>query len=150
MEGLVSMIKCVNSWCKVTPTPVKIRVLKLPNQVGLDGFLQGGNSRTLEMEIGLEVLRDIMNQTLKWEFADEKLSAPLLWSRAASKGASPPVDLRANCWDRAVEFGDGQTTYDLPSVSGQDVAPTLSNYHAQPTTHNLSTLAIKAMVETSK
>ncbi|XXG86322.1 hypothetical protein AAC387_Pa11g1241 [Persea americana] len=58
----------------------EIGVLKQANEVGLSGFLQGGNSGALELEIGLEVLSDFSHQTLKGELPDQQFRALLVLS----------------------------------------------------------------------
>lgn len=56
----------------------QVGVLKESNQVGLTGFLESGNSRALEPQVGLEVLCNFTDQTLEWELADEELSGLLV------------------------------------------------------------------------
>ena len=50
----------------------QVGVLEKTNEVGLGGFLQGKNGRSLETEVGLEVLGDLTDKTLEWQLADEE------------------------------------------------------------------------------
>ena len=56
----------------------QVGVLEKTNEVGLGGFLQGKNGRSLETEVGLEVLGDLTDETLEWELADEELGGLLV------------------------------------------------------------------------
>ena len=56
----------------------QVGVLEEANKVGLRGLLEGDHGRRLEAQVGLEVLGDLTNQTLEWQFADEKLSGFLV------------------------------------------------------------------------
>jgi len=56
----------------------KVSVLKEGDEVGLDGFLEGTDGRRLEAEIGLEVLSNLTNETLKWQLSDQKLGGLLV------------------------------------------------------------------------
>ena len=110
----------------------QVGVLEEANKVGLSGLLQGKDGRSLEAEVGLEVLGDLADQALEGQLADEKLGGLLVaadlaeghGSRAVSvgllhtsggggdlraalvasclRGALPPVDLRAVCLVRAM------------------------------------------------
>ena len=51
----------------------QVCVLEESNQVGLRGFLQGHNSRTLEAKICLEVLSNLSHQPLEGKLSDEQL-----------------------------------------------------------------------------
>ncbi|GMN43652.1 hypothetical protein TIFTF001_012855 [Ficus carica] len=55
----------------------EVSVLKKTDQIGLGGLLEGGDGGALESEIGLEVLRDLTDQTLERKLPDQKLSALL-------------------------------------------------------------------------
>ena len=110
----------------------QVGVLEESHQVSFACFLKGHDGRTLETQIGLEVLSDFTHQTLEGQFSDEKLGALLVTTdltesygsgpvsvgflpppvagallRAALVascflGALPPVDLRAVCFVRAI------------------------------------------------
>jgi hypothetical protein len=51
----------------------KVGVLKEGDKVRLGGLLERHDGRRLEAEIGLEVLRDLANETLERQLADEQL-----------------------------------------------------------------------------
>ena len=56
----------------------KVRILEEADEVGLGGFLKGKDGRTLESEVGLEVLGDLTDETLEGELADEKVGTLLV------------------------------------------------------------------------
>ena len=56
----------------------QVGVLKQSNEVGFTGFLEGSHGRALEPQVGLEVLGNLTNQTLKGKLADEQLSGLLV------------------------------------------------------------------------
>ena len=56
----------------------QVGVLEEADEVSLGGFLQGHDGRSLEAEIRLEVLRDLANEALEWELADEQLGRLLV------------------------------------------------------------------------
>uniref|UniRef100_K7FH66 Uncharacterized protein n=1 Tax=Pelodiscus sinensis TaxID=13735 RepID=K7FH66_PELSI len=97
----------------------QVGVLEEPHQVGLAGLLQGHDGRTLEAQVGLEVLSDLPHQALEGQLADQQLGrflvaadfsqghgtgaiAMRLLHSTGSRGALPPVDLRAVCLVRAI------------------------------------------------
>ena len=52
----------------------KVRVLKEANKVGLSGLLQGEHGLALETEVALELLRDLLDESLEGELANKKVS----------------------------------------------------------------------------
>ena len=58
----------------------QVGVLKKSDEVGLSGFLESQDSGALEAEIGLEVLSDLADQALEWQFADQELSGLLVFT----------------------------------------------------------------------
>jgi hypothetical protein len=56
----------------------EVGVLEKANQVGLGGFLQGQDGRTLESKVGLEVLGDLTDEALERELADQELGGLLV------------------------------------------------------------------------
>ena len=56
----------------------KVGVLEEANEVGLGGLLEGKDGRSLEAEVGLEVLRDLADETLEGKLADEEVGRLLV------------------------------------------------------------------------
>ena len=56
----------------------QVGVLEQTNKVGFRSFLQSKDSRSLESQVGLEVLGDFTDQTLERKLADQKLSGLLV------------------------------------------------------------------------
>ena len=56
----------------------EIGVFEEANEVSLGGFLEGQDSRALEAEIGLEVLRDLSHEALEGKLTDQELRALLI------------------------------------------------------------------------
>ena len=56
----------------------QVGVLEQPNQVGLGGLLERQDGRALEAEVGLEVLRNLSDQALERQLANEELRALLV------------------------------------------------------------------------
>jgi hypothetical protein len=50
----------------------QVGVFEKTHQVSFGGFLQGQDGRTLETQVGFEVLGDFTNQTLERKFADQE------------------------------------------------------------------------------
>jgi len=66
----------------------QVGVLEETDQVGLGGLLEGQNGRALEAKVRLEVLRNLANQALEGQLADQELRALLvLADLAQSDGA---------------------------------------------------------------
>jgi len=63
----------------------QVGVLEEANEVGLSGLLQGKDGGALEAEVGLEVLRDLADEALEGELADQELSR-LLEATDLAKG----------------------------------------------------------------
>ena len=56
----------------------QVGIFEKTNQVGLCGFLEGQNSRSLESEIGLEILGNLTYQTLEGKLTDEQIGTLLV------------------------------------------------------------------------
>ena len=69
----------------------EIGVLKETDEVGLGSLLQGKNGRGLETKVGLEVLRDLANQTLEWQFAQKELGRLLVTTNLTKSNSARPV-----------------------------------------------------------
>jgi hypothetical protein len=63
----------------------EVGVLEEADEVGLRGLLQRGDGGGLEAEVGLEVLRDLADQALEGELADEQLRALLVLADLAER-----------------------------------------------------------------
>ena len=64
----------------------QVCIFKEGNKVGLNGFLESTDGRGLEAKVGLEILGDLSDKTLEWEFSDQELSRLLVTSRATVPG----------------------------------------------------------------
>lgn len=71
----------------------QVGVLKQTNKVSLRSFLQGTNSSALESQISLEVLRDLTNQTLEGQLADQQLSGLLVTTDFTKSDSTRPVTM---------------------------------------------------------
>merc|ERR1719244_976797 len=69
----------------------KVGVLKQTNQVSLTGLLQSHNGRALETEVGLEVLRNLSDQTLEGQLANEQLGGLLVTTDLTERHCTRPV-----------------------------------------------------------
>ena len=56
----------------------EVGVLEEANEVGLRGLLERDDGRRLEAEVGLEVLRDLADEALEGELADQELGRLLV------------------------------------------------------------------------
>ena len=56
----------------------QVGVLEEGDEVSLNGLLEGADGRALEAEVALEVLRDLTDETLEGELADEELGRLLV------------------------------------------------------------------------
>ena len=56
----------------------QVGVLKEANQVSLRGLLERSDGRSLEAQVGLEVLSDLTDETLEGQLADKELSRLLV------------------------------------------------------------------------
>lgn len=72
----------------------QVGVLKQANKVGLRGLLEGHDGGALEAKVGLEILRNLTNQTLERELADEKLGRLLKLADLTKGNGSRPVTVR--------------------------------------------------------
>ena len=64
----------------------QVGVLKQADQVGLGRLLQREDGAGLEAQVGLEVLRNLANQALERQLADEQLRALLVLADLAARG----------------------------------------------------------------
>ncbi|GBP89490.1 hypothetical protein EVAR_52540_1 [Eumeta japonica] len=109
----------------------QIRIFEETDQVRLASLLEGHHGGALEPQVGLEVLRYLANESLKWQLTNQQLRALLVATDLAKgdssrpvavrllhaaggrcafagfvasclRGALPPVDLRAVCFVRAM------------------------------------------------
>ena len=71
----------------------QVGVLEQTDQVSLAGLLQSHDGGALEAEIGLEVLGDLADETLKGELADEKLGRLLVTPDLTKSHGSGPVTM---------------------------------------------------------
>ena len=69
----------------------QVGVLEQANKVGLRGFLECKHGRALESQVGLELLRDLANETLEGQLADEQVSALLVAADFAKRDSARAV-----------------------------------------------------------
>jgi hypothetical protein len=70
----------------------QVCIFEKTDKVGLCGFLEGQDSRSLETEIGLEILSNLTNKTLEGQLADKKVGGLLVTTdltKGDSSGAVP-------------------------------------------------------------
>ena len=72
----------------------QVGVFEETDQVSLRSFLERHDGRPLEAEISLEVLRDLANETLERELADEQLSGLLVAADLTESNCSWTVPMR--------------------------------------------------------
>ena len=72
----------------------QVGVLEQTDQVGLAGLLQGSNGRRLESQVGLKVLSDLTNETLKRQLADQQLGALLVSSDLTESHSTWTISVR--------------------------------------------------------
>jgi hypothetical protein len=56
----------------------QVGIFEEGDEISLDGFLEGANSRALEAKVTLEILGDFTDETLEGKLSDQKLSALLV------------------------------------------------------------------------
>ena len=69
----------------------QVGVLEQANKVGLRGFLECKHGRALESQVGLELLRDLANETLEGQLADEQVGALLVAADLAKRNGTGAV-----------------------------------------------------------
>ena len=72
----------------------EVGVLEETDEVTLAGLLQGHDGRALEAQIGLDVLRNLTNETLEGRLADEKLGALLVTTDLTESDCFRPLTVR--------------------------------------------------------
>jgi len=72
----------------------QVGVLEKTHQVRLGRFLEGADSRRLEPQISLEVLRDFSDQTLERQFADQQLGRFLIPTNFPERDGSGSIAMR--------------------------------------------------------
>jgi len=72
----------------------QIRVLKQTHEVGLARLLQRHHRGTLESQVGLEILCDFTDETLKRQLANEQLGGLLVATDLTQRHSSGPVTMR--------------------------------------------------------
>ena len=72
----------------------QVRVLKEAHKVGLGGLLQGTESRALEAQVRLDVLRNLANEALERQLANEQLRALLVSANLAQRHRAWAVTVR--------------------------------------------------------
>ena len=71
----------------------QVRVLEKTDQVSFASLLKCHDGRTLETQVGLEVLCDLADQTLEWQLADQQLGALLVTTDLTQSYGTWPVTM---------------------------------------------------------
>ena len=71
----------------------EVGILEETDEVGLGGLLEGKDGRSLEAEVGLEVLRDLADQALERELADKKLRRLLVPEKFKQVASQPRTQI---------------------------------------------------------
>ena len=72
----------------------KVGVLEKTNEISLGSLLKGKDGRSLETEIGLEVLGDLADEALEGELADKKLGGLLVSADLTKSDGTGSVAVR--------------------------------------------------------
>ncbi|BAT12755.1 Os11g0155950, partial [Oryza sativa Japonica Group] len=72
----------------------EVGVLEEPDEVGLGGLLERGDGGALEPEVRLEVLRDLPDEPLEGELADQQLRALLVLADLPERDGARPEPVR--------------------------------------------------------
>ncbi|GBP62443.1 hypothetical protein EVAR_3145_1 [Eumeta japonica] len=72
----------------------QIRIFEETDQVRLASLLEGHHGGALEPQVGLEVLRYLANESLKWQLTNQQLRALLIATDLAKGDSSRPVAVR--------------------------------------------------------
>merc|ERR1712215_276141 len=82
----------------------QIGVLEQSHQVGLASLLQGHHGRTLEPEVGLEILGNLPHEPLEWQLTNEQFRGLLVSPNFPECHRARPVPVRfldsSCCWGR--------------------------------------------------
>ena len=71
----------------------QVGIFEKTNQVSLSGFLESHDGAGLETQVSLEILSDLTNQTLEWQFADQKLSGLLVTTDLTESDGTGPIPM---------------------------------------------------------
>jgi hypothetical protein len=69
----------------------KVGILKESHEICLGSFLEGKDGRSLEAKVGLEVLRDLTDETLEGELADKQVGRLLVTTDLTKGDGTGPV-----------------------------------------------------------
>lgn len=72
----------------------QVGVFEQAHQVRLTRLLQSHHSGRLKPQVGLEILRDFTNQTLKWQLPDQKLGALLVTPDFSQRHRTRSIPMR--------------------------------------------------------
>jgi len=100
----------------------QVGVLKESDEVSLASFLESHDGGALEAQVGLEVLSDLTDQTLEWEFPDQQLGAFLVSPDLTESNGSGPVSvglLDSTCGWGALTGGLGCQLFTWSFTSGR-------------------------------
>jgi len=72
----------------------QVGILKETHQVRFRGFLQGEHGRSLEAQVALEILRNLTDQALERQLADEEIGGLLVAADFAESDGTRAVTVR--------------------------------------------------------
>jgi hypothetical protein len=72
----------------------QVGIFEKTNQVGLCGFLEGQDGRSLESKVGLEILGDLTDKSLEGQLADEKVRRFLITTDLSKGDGTRSVSVR--------------------------------------------------------
>ena len=76
---------------KRTVDSTQVSILKEANQIGFRGFLQSQHRRSLEAQIALEILRNLTDQTLEGQLANQEIRRLLVATNLSKRHSSGAV-----------------------------------------------------------
>jgi hypothetical protein len=76
----------------------QVGILEKTNEVSLSGLLKGKDGRSLETQVGLEVLGDLTDETLEGKLADEEVGGLLVTTDLTKGDGSGTVTVGPESW----------------------------------------------------
>jgi hypothetical protein len=86
----------------------QVGILKKTNEVSLGSLLKGKDGRSLETQVGLEVLGDLTDETLEGKLADEEVGGLLVTTDLTKSDGSRTVTVGPKRWLREEVMKGGE------------------------------------------